>query len=507
VSDDEATLNPDMGQWELYELYHEVADTHPTIKAGVAYLLGGAFDYQAFKDASKVQLGGVKALLEAVMEAWSARHGILFEDTPGVIKELNRLRYRTEAQRIYDAEKSGTVPALRTRLVRGLELADLPEPGWLIDGVLPAESLTLLYGPKGHGKSFVTVDMAMSVAHGHQWAGRQVRQGPVLYVIGEGASGMHKRQDAWLEHRQPGGAAHPVIWLPWRVNLMDDHQVTELVDIVTDEQPVLVVVDTLNRCSAGADENSPRDMGQLVASLDRIRDAGAAALPVHHAGKDLSKGARGHTALQGAADAVFKVTGSDRRIRLENEWQKDAESAHPIAFQMVDVARSVALDPYDATVTAPESVGIVLRTLDEIAGDDGVTRSQWEEASKDAGVSRASFWRAKKFLETTAQIENVGSKNRPRYVRQFDDSEGVSDLGVSMSQVSHRDTPPETVSENTQLSHETPLRHPETLRQNGDTDPTHVSAKEGNEEARCATCHGPADHPPTLHRPVPEVDR
>jgi hypothetical protein len=140
---------------------------------------------------------------------------------------------------------------------------------------------------------------------------------------------------------------------------MDDHQVTELVDIVTDEQPVLVVVDTLNRCSAGADENSPRDMGQLVASLDRIRDAGAAALPVHHAGKDLSKGARGHTALQGAADAVFKVTGSDRRIRLENEWQKDAESAHPIAFQMVDVARSVALDPFpvnSADRASPRSV-------------------------------------------------------------------------------------------------------------------------------------------------------
>jgi AAA domain len=428
VSD--VTLNPDMGAWELHELYREVADTHPTIKAGVAYLLGG-IDNQAFRDATTTQLDGVKALLEAVIEAWSAGHGILFEDTPGVMKELNRLRYRAEAQRILDAERAGDRPDLRSRLVRGVELADLPEPGWLIDGVLPGESLTLAYGPKGHGKSFVTVDMAMSITHGRPWAGRQVRQGPVIYVIGEGASGMHKRQEAWLEHHanaNGAGATHPVIWLPWRVNLMDDHQVSELVDIVAAEQPLVVFIDTLNRCSPGADENSPRDMGQLVAALDRIRDVGATAVPVHHAGKDLSKGARGHTALLGAADAVLKITGGDRRIRLENEWQKDAEPAEPIAFRMIDVARSVVLQAYDAGVSAPESVGTVLNALRDIDSGDGVSATNWMAGCED--MSRPTFFRAKKFLVTTGQVENVGTVARPKF-RVVEVSEDGETVGVS----------------------------------------------------------------------------
>jgi hypothetical protein len=329
------------------------------------------------------------------------------------------------------------VNRLRPRLYTGRAIADIPEPGWIIDGILPAESFILPYGPKGNGKSFVIVDMSMSIATGQPWAGRQVRQGTVLFVISEGASGMGRRQAAWLEHHHVNGD-YPVIWLPRRVNLTDDGQVAELVDIATTEQPVLVVIDTLNRCSLGADENSPKDMGRIVESLDRIRDTGTAVAPVHHAGKNLSQGPRGHTALLGAADAVFQITGSDRRIHLLNEWQKDAEPAGPIDFKMVDAARSVALDAYDAAVSAPESVGVVLRVLDEIATPDGIAPGKWEEACKEAGVSRATFWRAKKYLNTTNQIDNMGTIDRPKYVRHFEADDRFLSEVSHVSRVSQR---------------------------------------------------------------------
>jgi len=318
------------------------------------------------------------------------------------------------------------VNRLRPHLYTGKAIANIPEPGWLIDGVLPAESLTLAYGPKGNGKSFVAVDMAMSIAHGIPWAGHAVRQGTGLYVVGEGASGIGRRQDAWLKHHHIDDD-YPVIWVPRRVNLMDDLQVAELVEIVTEERPLVVFIDTLNRCSLGADENSSKDMGHIVNALDRIRDTGAATVPVHHAGKDLGKGARGHSSLLGAADAVFQVTGSEGRIRLQNEWQKDAEPADPINFKMVPAGESVALDAYDAAIAAPESVGVVLRTLDEIAGPEGIAPSKWEQACTETGMSRATFYRGKKFLETTDQVENVGTIKRPKHVRRFEPDDQVSE--------------------------------------------------------------------------------
>ena len=65
----------------------------------------------------------------------------------------------------------------------------------------------------------------------------------------------------------------------------------------------LIVIDTLSRVMAGGNENAPEDMGALVRNIDRLRDeTGGAVLLVHHSGKDLSRGARGHSLLRAATD-------------------------------------------------------------------------------------------------------------------------------------------------------------------------------------------------------------
>ena len=43
------------------------------------------------------------------------------------------------------------------------ELLALPPPRWLVHGLLPEHSLSVLYGASGAGKSFVALDIAASV--------------------------------------------------------------------------------------------------------------------------------------------------------------------------------------------------------------------------------------------------------------------------------------------------------------------------------------------------------
>ena len=70
----------------------------------------------------------------------------------------------------------------------------------------------------------------------------------------------------------------------------------------------LVVVDTLARAMTG-NENPPDDMGKFVAACGRIREACEGhVLIVHHSGKDLAKGARGHSSLRAATDVELEVT-------------------------------------------------------------------------------------------------------------------------------------------------------------------------------------------------------
>jgi putative DNA primase/helicase len=89
-------------------------------------------------------------------------------------------------------------PTMRYKLLSGADLLNAPPMCWLIQGVLPAEGLAALYGACGSGKSFLTLDMGLSLAAGdNYWFGCKVRQTPVTYICLEGEAGMGKRLKAW----------------------------------------------------------------------------------------------------------------------------------------------------------------------------------------------------------------------------------------------------------------------------------------------------------------------
>jgi AAA domain len=298
---------------------------------------------------------------------------------------------------------------LRDRFIHGAEVLHLPEPGWVIHGVMPTGALVLPYGPPKSGKSFVALDQALCIATGNPWAGHQTEPGTVVYVAAEGIGGLARRVLSWLTHHEvddPG----PIHWLKGAVNLTNRLEVESFTRICAELQPVAVYLDTLARCSLGADENSAKDMGTVVAALDQIRDiTGAAVAPVHHAGKDSTKGARGSSALLGAADAVYEITGSDGVVTMRCTAMKDAEAPPSLTFKMRTIEQSVALDPVDPTTMVPESVWAVLDTLRQIDPGDGVSATAWEHSCE---VSQRTFYRARKWLVDHGSVD----KNGARYV-------------------------------------------------------------------------------------------
>ena len=88
----------------------------------------------------------------------------------------------------------------RPRILRLEEVFNLPDPRWQVQGLMPEGALVCLYGAPESGKTFVCVDLALSIAAGVPWHGREVKQGAVVYVAAEGGSGIKARARAWL-HR------------------------------------------------------------------------------------------------------------------------------------------------------------------------------------------------------------------------------------------------------------------------------------------------------------------
>ena len=64
---------------------------------------------------------------------------------------------------------------------------DVPPRQWLVNGLIPANTVTLLSGDGGAGKSLLALQLAMSVAIGHElpWLDRKIDKGTAFYVGAE----------------------------------------------------------------------------------------------------------------------------------------------------------------------------------------------------------------------------------------------------------------------------------------------------------------------------------
>src|SRR4051794_20779618 len=69
-------------------------------------------------------------------------------------------------------------------------IAERHVPIWLIEDLLLDDTLDVIVGAEGTGKSFLAIDMAMCVSHGLRYHGKRTEQRPVLYIAGEGRAGV-----------------------------------------------------------------------------------------------------------------------------------------------------------------------------------------------------------------------------------------------------------------------------------------------------------------------------
>ena len=264
------------------------------------------------------------------------------EELVGEVRKVDPL---TEAPQMAEGEVVAEEQAIeRYKMMRRDAVFAMPPVEFLVDGLITDTGFTMMYGAPGTGKSFIAIDIALSVAHGQAWQGQGVKQGPVLYIAGEGIGGFSKRWRAWERHH--GKVDEPDLYLlPTAVNFREPEDIARLVATIGDiDQPFsLVIVDTVARAIAGAEENSSTDMGLFVAACDEIKAlTGGALLAVHHAGKDANRGARGSTALLGAVDTSLMVGKSEDIVVLRTEKQKDAEPLDDINLRMVTVAATIS---------------------------------------------------------------------------------------------------------------------------------------------------------------------
>ena len=252
-------------------------------------------------------------------------------DAGGTIEQLNELA---------DAQTDWHPTSTRFQGVWFGEESRLDPVHWIVQDTLPGASTAVLFGAAGCGKSFFALDMALHVATGNMWFGKQIRSCGVAYIAAEGGRGVGLRMQAWRQRHRDRGAENRFVLIPEPMDLRTpDGNICELIDdlkIWKWRMPVdlgLVVIDTLSRVLAGGDDADMRDMGAFLSNVERIqKETSATVLIVHHQGKDPGRGMRGHSSLIAAVDTAIEVSNENGIREAKVVKQKDGQDGQAFGF-------------------------------------------------------------------------------------------------------------------------------------------------------------------------------
>jgi hypothetical protein len=227
-------------------------------------------------------------------------------------------------------------------IIEVIDAADLvarefkDEPALVGGGLIVPRAFVVNGGPAKRGKSLLVLNREIRRAQARTFLGFPATPGRTLYLQAEIPEPQLKQRLVLMLGDSPDGQVDAevlrtrLLTVTRRGLFIDQPDGYDTVRRMIElHEPDLLSLDPLARFMTG-EENSARDVGQLVNALDRLIQEYRIAIELtHHAGKpssnDPRKGGqrlRGSSALFGAADAVTMLD------RTENGWLLSFELRH-----------------------------------------------------------------------------------------------------------------------------------------------------------------------------------
>jgi len=303
-------------------------------------------------------------------------------------------------------------------------LQDLPQHGWIIEGLLPADSICWIAGRPKTMKTYLVTALAIAVAAGRSFCGQETRQGDVIVFDLEMPEAEAQRRGRLLAKGLGVVAADlsNLIFVREPLLRLDagDH-LAGLDRVLTEQKPALVIIDTFRRAH-GADENSNTEVATLISGIRELqRRHRCCFLLVHHHGKADSSGTgldlRGASDLAGGTDhhiGIYKPNAKQAvvQLRQEGRFSMSSDDLWLCLGEQHDGSLAWGRATRETPEPTEDSTSRLAREVRDVLARSAEARSRtWlrEELGRSGDDINAALG------HLGNEIENVGTDKRPRY--------------------------------------------------------------------------------------------
>ena len=354
-------------------------------------------------DANRGSLRGAKAF-EAIKKAEES-YGL----KPRPIEEPKKIEKKEEKQEeieiIWDKD---------------LQTWKEEEKEWIIDKLIPSNSVCVLTGKRGTLKTFIALNMAYSIATGTKFLNNfSTRSGGVLYLDKENGVHIMKKRTAMLKNAMNLDIKDIkvgfICFSQLKIDRLGDTLALE--KVIEQYKPNVLFIDTYRR-SIRFDENDAGAVSKLFVDTLRpiVEQQNISIVLIHHDRKggagesgDEMDEIRGSSDLANYADIILKMERRGNNLILKQLKNRNAPEEKPIKITTVFDDDKLELQ-YGGEYSKKTKVGICVEILLLWVTKNQITQFSAKQAKEVAfkeGVKESTFKNALIEMQDNGLIENI----------------------------------------------------------------------------------------------------
>jgi len=201
----------------------------------------------------------------------------------------------------------------------------IPPPEFYVQDLLPKQGVMLLFGSPKVGKSWLSKQLAFSIATGDEFLGFSTLQSKVLIIQFEISVIAYQWRLKKLLGLYTLNQGCMYALSPGQMYIEEQENFNNLAHAVRTISPNVLILDCLQACFGG-DENDSKDMGKFIGRVEELKrqnvENNLAVVVVHHSRKSPSMSsfadtARGQSKLTGWVDTIVHMAKQPNGVQLQ----------------------------------------------------------------------------------------------------------------------------------------------------------------------------------------------